>query len=231
MEKLNFRNLKADEIDCRVGTCTDTGCSLLMYKDARVDMRLLDEVVGATNWKREHELINNNLFCTVSIWDGEKKEWISKQDVGVESNTEKEKGQASDAFKRACVNWGIGRELYSCPFVWVNLRNDEFRVATNGRKTPKTKFYVKEIAYDANNNVSRLVIIDERNVVRYSYGVAGAKPNDEETDDLGNACLEVAAAADLKELEAVYRKYENRFKSNTYFISDVNKRKRELSAA
>ena len=104
-KELKFRKLYADEIDCRVGTDNGTGVSLLLYKDARVDMRLLDEVVGAFNWKREHELINGNLFCTVSIYNAETKEWVSKQDVGTESNTEKEKGQASDAFKRACFNW------------------------------------------------------------------------------------------------------------------------------
>lgn len=84
-------------------------------KEARVDMRLLDEFFGPTNWKRSHELINGNLFCTVSIWDNEKKEWVSKQDVGTESNTEKEKGQASDAFKRACFNWGIVICCYLVP--------------------------------------------------------------------------------------------------------------------
>ena len=113
METLNFRLLNADEIDCRVGTVTETGCSLLMYKDARVDMRLLDEVVGPMNWKREHQLINGNLFCTVSLWDEDKQQWIPKEDVGVESNTEATTRQASDAFKRACVNVGIWLERKS----------------------------------------------------------------------------------------------------------------------
>lgn len=124
-EKRQIRTLLADEIECRVGTINEKGCTLLLYKDARVDMRLLDEFFGPTNWKRSHELINGNLFCTVSIWDNEKKEWVSKQDVGTESNTEKEKGQASDAFKRACFNWGIGRELYSAPFIWIKLEAAE----------------------------------------------------------------------------------------------------------
>lgn len=169
MGKIEFRELTADEIDCRVGTVTDKGCSLLMYKDARVDMRLLDEVVGPQNWKREHELINGNLFCTVSIWDAEKGIWVSKQDVGVESNTEKEKGQASDAFKRACVNWGIGRELYTCPFVWVNLGQDEWRQSKNGAKQPKTKFSVAEIEY-FDGRVTYLRIIDDKGAVRFTFG-------------------------------------------------------------
>lgn len=225
MKKLEFRELRADEIDCRVGTQTDQGVSLLMYKDARVDMRLLDEVVGTMNWKREHEIINGNLYCTVSIWDETKNGWVSKQDVGVESNTEKEKGQASDAFKRACFNWGIGRELYTCPFVWVNLRPDEWRQGTNGRKSPKTRFYVDAIEYQ-DGKVSFIRIIDDKRQERYRWGNAS-----QHDDAIGNACLEAAAAADMKELEVIYHKYEAKYKSNTYFISAVNKRKNELSAA
>lgn len=101
------------------------GCSLLLYKDARVDMRMLDEVYGPNNWQRSHELINGNLFCTISVWDADKGVWVNKQDVGTESNTEKEKGQASDAFKRAAFNWGIGRELYTAPFIWITLDSSE----------------------------------------------------------------------------------------------------------
>ena len=222
MEKLEFRLLKAEEIDCRVGTQTDKGVSLLMYKDARVDMRLLDEVVGVMNWKREHVVINGNLYCTVSIWDEAKKEWVSKQDVGVESNTEKEKGQASDAFKRACFNWGIGRELYTCPFVWVNLNDNEWRMGANGRKTPKTRFYVDAIEY-LDGRVSYIRIIDDRGTERYKWGDTANDIN-----KVGSACAEVAAANDIKELEAIYRKYEKKFKSNTYFINAVTKRKNEL---
>ena len=164
-----FRTLRADEIECRVGTVTDKGVSLLMYKDARVDMRLLDEVVGAENWQRKHELIDGQLFCTVSIRN-EKGEWVGKQDVGTESNTEKEKGRASDAFKRACFNWGVGRELYSCPFVWVNLAQNEWKSNAYGKSQPRIKFNVSEIAYDDNRNVSRLVIVDDSGKVRFTFG-------------------------------------------------------------
>ena len=227
MEKMNekktlgFRPLKADEIDCRVGTVTDKGVSLLMYKDARVDMRLLDEVVGCTNWKREHELINGNLFCTVSIWDDAKGVWVSKQDVGVESNTEKEKGQASDAFKRACFNWGIGRELYTCPFVWINLAADEWRVGSNGKKTPKTRFYVTDIEYQ-DGVVSYLRIVDEKNVERFVSGVSKA---------LQCACNEVKNAATMQELENLYHMYENKYKTSKVFIGAVNERKNQLQKA
>lgn len=143
---MNIRLLRADEIDVRIGTINEKGATLLLYKDARSDMNLLDE--SGVKWKREHQLIDGKLFCTVSIWDEEIKEWVGRQDVGVESNTEKEKGQASDAFKRACFNWGIGRELYSAPFVWISA--DKYTAFTNKNGKPATydKFSVEKIKYD-----------------------------------------------------------------------------------
>lgn len=124
-----FRNLKKDEIDVRVSFVKENGFSVLLYKDARADMIILDESVGAMNWKREHTRDNKN--CIVSIWDNKKNMWISKEDTGTESNNEKEKGLASDSFKRACFNWGIGRELYTAPFIWIsdiNLAKKKIKV-------------------------------------------------------------------------------------------------------
>lgn len=102
-----FRTLRADEIDARIAQVKETGVSLLLYKDARCDMNILDETFGAFGWERNHEVIDGRLYCTVKIKDPDSGEWISKQDVGTESYTEKEKGQASDSFKRACFNWGM----------------------------------------------------------------------------------------------------------------------------
>ncbi len=112
-----FRDLRADEIECRVAQAKQNGVSLLLYKDARCDQNILDETVGAMNWQRQHTRENAN--CIVSIWDDKKQQWIGKEDTGKESNTEAEKGLASDSFKRACFNWGIGRELYTAPFIWI----------------------------------------------------------------------------------------------------------------
>lgn len=126
---IEFRDLTADEIECRVQSVKANGLVLLLYKDARCDMRILDETVGAENWQREHYEVKGNMFCRVGIncvrhealKEGltEFHEWVWKSDCGVESNTEKEKGEASDSFKRACFNWGIGRELYTAPFIWI----------------------------------------------------------------------------------------------------------------
>lgn len=143
--ELKFRLLNADEIDVRVSTVSDKGCSLLLYKDARCDMNILDEKVGAMNWQRSHTRDNAN--CIVSIWDEDKCQWISKEDTGTESFTEKEKGLASDSFKRACFNWGIGRELYTAPFIWVGAANVNI-AEKNGKKTTYDKFVVEKILYE-----------------------------------------------------------------------------------
>ena len=116
---INFRNLTANEIECRVQSVKQNGLVLLLYKDARVDMNILDETVGAENWQREHYECKGNLFCRVGIDVTADNAWVWKSDCGVESNTEAQKGEASDSFKRACFNWGIGRELYTAPFIWI----------------------------------------------------------------------------------------------------------------
>ena len=150
-----FRLLHADEIEARVATVNEKGCSLLLYKDARCDMNILDETVGAMNWERTHSRDNAN--CTVSIWDKDKEQWISKEDTGTESFTEKEKGLASDSFKRACFNWGIGRELYTAPFIWISA--DKVNLSQkNGKYTTYDKFVVEAIRYDEKRQISALSI-------------------------------------------------------------------------
>lgn len=222
---LNFRTLKADEIECRVGSVSEgKGVSLLMYKNARVDMTLLDEVVGPENWQRSHEVINGNLFCKVSV-RSDNGEWVSKQDVGTESNTEKEKGQASDAFKRACVNWGIGRELYTCPFVWVNLTADEWRTGYNGKKQPKTHFYVSAIEYDEQRRVSYLCVVDDKGVQRYSYGKSKALD-----DERQKAIEAIKKAKTREEIVQVYNAHKS-LHSDQALIDACTERTKELKAA
>jgi hypothetical protein len=167
MKKMNFRLLKADEIECRVATVKENGVSLLLYKDARVDQNILDETVGNMHWQRKHEIIGGNLFCSVGIFYNELDEWVWKQDVGTESYTEKEKGQASDAFKRACFNWGIGRELYTAPFIWVT---DADIKGKDGRFTTYDRFEVKEIGY-TDKKITKLSIVNAKSrKVVYTLG-------------------------------------------------------------
>lgn len=169
-----FRNLRADEIDVRINQIASNYCTMLLYKDARADMNILDETVGALNWKREHTRDNAN--CIVSIWDPEKSEWVSKEDTGTESFSEQEKGLASDSFKRACVNWGIGRELYSSPSIITFPKKEmapkgkesEFFTNDKGKYTTKTYFWVELIDYDENDNIEDLIIRDNKNNIRFS---------------------------------------------------------------
>ena len=140
-----FRLLRADEIDARIATCGSWGVQLLLYKDARCDMNILDETVGAFNWQRRHK--RNNANCIVSIWDSEKGQWIEKEDTGTESNTEREKGLASDSFKRACFNWGIGRELYTAPQMFVRAADLKTLEERNGKWTCRDAFQVEDIQY------------------------------------------------------------------------------------
>lgn len=160
-----FRDLRADEIECRVQSVKDNGLVLLLYKDARVDMNILDETVGSANWQREHYECKGNLFCRVGIFCGDKQnslgivcpEWVWKSDCGVESNTEAQKGEASDSFKRACFNWGIGRELYTAPFTWISADKCNIKEGKNGSKQCYDKFVVEKIIIE-NKQIVALAI-------------------------------------------------------------------------
>lgn len=178
MDKI--RALRAEEIECRVGQISAKGCSLLLYKDSRCDKRILDEVFTIYGWQDTYMEIKGNLYCTISIWDDIKNQWISKQDCGTESNTEKEKGEASDAFKRACFNLGIGRELYTKIFIWLNVET----VANGSKfnlKNPYEKWHVSEMIVDNEaEKITRLIISDSKNkqVFTYDNGKTSAAKSD-----------------------------------------------------
>lgn len=180
--ELAFRKLRADEIDIRAAQVSEKGASLLLYKDARCDMNILDETVGPMNWTRQHSRDNAN--CTVSLWDDDKKMWIGKEDTGTESNTEAEKGIASDSFKRACFNWGIGRELYTAPFIWVPASVVRIEKNYKGKFEIKDKLCVSEIEYE-NNRIISLVIKTSKGTDVYTWRKNGGstKPNGQQSDE------------------------------------------------
>ena len=173
---MEFRLLRENEIDCRISQIASNYCTLLLYKDARVDQNILDETVGCMNWQKRY--VRDNANCIVGIWDEEKKQWVEKEDTGTESFSEAEKGLASDSFKRACFNWGIGRELYTAPSIFIFPRKDmgakvkedeeskEF-FEKNGKYTTKTKFYVDLIGYDEKRCINNLVIRDNKGNSRF----------------------------------------------------------------
>lgn len=166
MDKLEFRLLEKEEIECRVQQVMkdNSGCILLLYKTARTDYNLLDETIGAMNWQCDYKEIKGNLYCYISIYNKDLQQWITKSNCGVESNTEAEKGEASDSLKRAGFVWGIGRELYTAPFTYIRLTSDDF----NNSKL-KTSFKVKKIGY-TNRTITKLVIEDNKGNIRFKFG-------------------------------------------------------------
>lgn len=169
-----FRDLKANEVECRVGMQNENGLSLLLYKDARVDMTILDESVGQENWQCRFYEFKGILFCSLGI--RKNNEWIWKDDAGSESNTEAEKGNASDARKRAAVCWGIGRELYTAPFIWI--KNGDFSVNQKGKC--KDSFSVKSIEIKDKVITALEIINDSTRKTVYSFGNKSAKTDKEQ---------------------------------------------------
>lgn len=235
MKEIKFRLLKADEIECRVGTedksANKSWCTLLLYKDARVDMRMLDETVGALNWQREHSIRQNIIngvqtmcnYCKVSIFNDETSQWVSKEDIGTESNTENAKGECSDAFKRACFNWGIGRELYSAPTIFINLNQNDVK---NGRI--KQTFSVKSIGYDDNGNINFLVIVDSQGNERYTKG---ARQQDVNYSRMIDGLVAMAMACKTKD-ELVSLKNSNpAYVQDPRFRDALNSRYSQISSA
>lgn len=149
-----FRDLTANDVELRVQRCTDKGCSLLLYKTSRVDMDILDEECKPENWQCEYREQKGTLFCGVGIKFGD--EWVWKWNAGAPSNMEAQKGEASDAMKRACFCWGIGRELYTAPFIWIkkDLCN---LVQNNGKWQCHDRFAVEKMRVE-NGRITGLAI-------------------------------------------------------------------------
>ncbi len=168
-----FRLLGAEEIECRVAKVTEKGVSLLLYKDARVDQKILDETFTPFGWKRSHQSIEGNLYCTVEVKSRETGEWIAKQDVGTSGFAEKEKSLASDSFKRACFNWGIGRELYTAPFIWIPAERIRLETRQGGNGKPqyvcKDRFTVTSIGYSSGREINSLSVVNQNGVVVYDW--------------------------------------------------------------
>ena len=215
-----MRKLRANEIECRVAQVSSKGCSLLLYKTARVDRAILDEEFGAMNWQNDFKVVDGKMYGGIAVChiNYGNREWVWKWDCGVESNTEQEKGQASDCFKRAGFKWGIGVELYTAPFIWINT---ETKQEGNRWKlaNPFVKYSVKSIGYD-NDTISSLEIVDDKGNTVYSMGKKVTKTTHKtenkvvepvetiKTDSNVPIAIELRASNNMKELLAVYN--ENR---------------------
>ena len=188
--KLDLSKLSAPlsikDVEWRVQQVSVKGyAQLLVYKNARVDMQRLDDVAGPQNWQRIHTRDNAN--CIVSIWNADIGQWVHKEDTGTQSNTEAEKGQASDSFKRACTNWGIGRNLYSFPKnIWIRLNPNEFKISDTKKdkygkfkaettfdfKLPEWKWYAE---YDDHGTPTYLAAQDNNGATRFTWGIRKPK--------------------------------------------------------
>ena len=189
---MNFRELEAGEIECRIGQISKSGngLSLLLYKNARTDADILDETVGPENWQCEFYECKGTLFCKVGILCERPalngmtglKEWVWKDDAGAPSNREAQKGEASDAFKRACYKWGIGRALYSSPRIWVNQNGCKIKQNNNGKYICYDTFSVAKIKYHEGEIVGLAIRNDDTCRIVYTY----VKPGFGKEDDGGD---------------------------------------------
>lgn len=162
-----FRDLKAEEVLVRLQNKYNNRGLFLIYKDARVDMNILNETYGVGFWKREHFAINNYLCCRVSIYNEKLQSWVSCEDVGEEQTFEKVKSVFSDSFKRACFNFGIGIELYTAPKIVIDLKSGDLDAKGN----LKNSFFVSEIE-TVNKVIQKLVIKDSQNNIRFTYDIS-----------------------------------------------------------
>jgi len=209
-----IRLLQAEEIECRVSFINEKGLSLLLYKDARVDQKILDETFGVFGWKRTHQEIDGNLYCTVEVYNQETGEWVGKQDVGTTGEREKEKSQASDSFKRACFNWGIGRELYSAPFIWIPAQKAGI-YQKDKKFITSEHFSVVAISYnEERREISSLSITNQTGEVIYRFQKASNKQEKEtvsvakKLSDAQKQQLELELARTGVPMEAVQQRYQ-----------------------
>lgn len=186
---MEFRKLKAEEIDVKVGSISAKGYTLLLYKNARVDMEILDETVGAENWQNKFYEVCGNLYCSVGININYNKDkepyWIWKDDCGVESAFgDKEKGQASDARKRAGFAWGIGRELYTSPVIFIccetqwNKDKKCYEIVDDTEKKKMNSFYVGDIQYKDNKIVNVTLYNHKDKMNDWFFGESLEKPEE-----------------------------------------------------
>ena len=173
-----IRLLTADEIEVKIKQVGEKGAVALLYKTARTDMAILDETFGPSNWTNDYKEIKGNLYCGIGIRMADSGQYVWRWDCGIESRADEEgnekKGEASDAFKRAGTRWGIGRELYTAPFIFLSLPTKPAGKDVKGRvryalENKFSQFSVKKIGYDEKRRINLLVISDENGRIVYSF--------------------------------------------------------------
>ena len=231
-----MRRLNADEIECRVAQVSAKGCSLLLYKTARVDRAILDEEFGQFGWQNDFKVIDGKMYGGIGIYSNNLSEWLWRWDCGTESNTEAEKGQASDCFKRAGFKWGIGVELYTAPFIFVNCETVQVGNGKYGLKDKYVKYEVAEIGYSDKDEINKLIIKDSNGNKVYELGKKIIKkkeePKDEITDDDKLLIGGVNECTTVEALEDFYKQIQPMMsgtKAKNELIKKCKERKGELN--
>ena len=218
-----MRKLEPEEIECRVAQVSSKGCSLLLYKTARVDRAILDETFG-NHWQNDFKVIDGKMYGGIGIYDKDLKEWLWRWDCGTESNTEAEKGQASDCFKRAGFKWGIGIELYTAPFIWasVDTEKDEFATKKAGKdiyklKNKFTKFFVKNIGYDDKGTINNLTIVDDNGETVFKLGKKAEKPKAKMNKDDADIYVTLAKIDNVEDVKGFYEVNKENVSDREFF--------------
>lgn len=202
-----MRKLKADEIECRIAQVTAKGCSLLLYKTARVDRAILDEVYG-NHWQNDFKVIDGKMYGGIGIYDKELEQWLWRWDCGTESNQDAEKGQASDCFKRAGFKWGIGVELYTAPFIWYNCSTHQNQKGKYELDDKFIKFKVDEIGYADNGDINKLVIVDDKGNNVFTLGTKKKSEKPTKGTITSDDSAIYIALANINEIDTLKEYYE-----------------------
>lgn len=242
-----MRKLTANEIDVKVKKVTSNGALLLLYKTARVDMQVLDEKFGAGNWQCDYKTINGVLYCGIGVYLD--SQWVWKWDCGIESREDGEgnekKGEASDAFKRAGFKWGIGRELYTTPFIWANIPTKKNASGKYDLLDPFQKFFVDQIGYDTDGNINKLQIKSDKGETVFSFPKGTPKAKEQTLSEAKepeggwvkyltsdhivriNSCETIPALEDcLNKIKAEMGPFFEKFRKN--FVEKYKKRETEI---
>ena len=198
-----MRRLEPEEIECRVSQVSEKGCSLLLYKTARVDRAILEESFG-NHWQNDFKVIDGKMYGGIGIYDKELKEWLWRWDCGTESNTEAEKGQASDCFKRAGFKWGIGVELYTAPFIWASIDTKKNEKGKWELSNKFTKFFVKNIGYDDRGTINKLVIVDDEGKTLFNLGKKAEKPQAKINKDDASIYITLSKIDNVEDVKGFY---------------------------
>lgn len=224
-----MRKLTADEIECRVAQVSAKGCSLLLYKTARVDRAILDEEFGQFGWQNDFKVIDGKMYGGIGIYSNDLSEWLWRWDCGTESNTEAEKGQASDCFKRAGFKWGIGVELYSAPFIWLDIETKKNDKGKYELVDKYIKFQVIEIGYSDKGEINKLVIADDKGNKVYELGKKQPKKKKEPEINPDLDLIEgLKACSSYTEFKAYYKTNLQNAKDKAAFNLEATVKAKEL---